>query len=77
MDEIYFLARYAPFWAVPLLLIAGEFAYVAWIRKKKKWVFFCVTLCVIGAASLVFYYWAGGPEKTVQYIMKLHHFYTR
>jgi drug/metabolite transporter superfamily protein YnfA len=76
MDEIYFLTRYIPFWAVPLLLIGGEFAYLFWVRKKKKWVTLCTMLAIISFCSLIYYWWAGGPEKSVQFLMKIVRFYT-
>lgn len=76
MDKVYFLIRYTPFWAVPMFLLAGEFAYVAWIRKKKKWLTFCLFLLLFSVLSLLYYFWAGGPERSVQYAMKMVRFYT-
>ena len=76
MDEIYFLVRYTPFWAVPLLLIGAEFAYLFWIRKKKKWVFFCLIVAILSCLALLYYYWAGGPERSVKLLMKAIRFYT-
>jgi len=76
MDEIYFLVRYTPFWAMPLLLIAIEFAYLAWIRKKKSWLYACLVSSVISIFSLIFYYWTGGPEKSVKALMDLVRFYS-
>jgi hypothetical protein len=72
MQEIYFLARHTPFWAVPLTILAAEFGYVFWLRKKKSTVVFCLMLALIGAISTGFYVWAGGPEKSVKIIKKLH-----
>lgn len=68
MQEIYFLARHVPFWAVPLVLIAGEFAYLFWLRKKKKWALLCLFLCLSGLLFNIFYIHVGGPEKSVKSI---------
>ncbi|MEX0798772.1 MAG: hypothetical protein WEB87_04380 [Bacteriovoracaceae bacterium] len=77
MDNIYFLVRFTPFWAVPLALIAAEFSYIFWIRKKKKRVFACLVLTFFALGCLVFYYWAGGPEKSVEFLIDVIHFFTR
>tara|TARA_Y100000385_G_C12949973_1_gene575043 strand:+ start:704 stop:937 length:234 start_codon:yes stop_codon:yes gene_type:complete len=76
MDEIYFLTRYIPFWAIPGVMIGGEFAYLFWIRKKKKSTMISLTVASISFVCLIYYFWAGGPEKSVQYLMKLVRFYS-
>ncbi|MBJ00684.1 MAG: hypothetical protein CME67_05580 [Halobacteriovoraceae bacterium] len=76
MDEIYFLVRYTPFWAVPLLLIGGEFAYLFWLRRKQKLTMLCLSFAAFGLCALVYYYWAGGPEKSVKYFMEFVRFYS-
>jgi hypothetical protein len=75
MDEIYFLTRYIPFWGIPMFLIGGEFAYLYWVRKKKKRMMLGAFLSIFSLFSLVFYYWAGGPEKSVQYLVRIVRFY--
>ncbi|MCO4752999.1 MAG: hypothetical protein KC478_00885 [Bacteriovoracaceae bacterium] len=75
MDEIYFLVRYTPFWAVPLLLIGGEFTYLFWLRRKKKLLSVCLGIAVFAALALAYYYWAGGPERSVKYLMKFIRYY--
>jgi hypothetical protein len=76
MDIIYFLARYTPFWAVPVMMISLEFSYLFWLRKKKKQMLLFVALFSISFISSVLYYIAGGPEKSVQALMKIVWFYT-
>lgn len=76
MNEIYFLVRYTPFWAVPILLMSLEFAYLFWLRKKKRLIAFCIILNSISIIALAYYYWAGGPEESVKYLMKLVRFYS-
>jgi hypothetical protein len=76
MDEIYFLIRYTPFWSIPLLIIGGEFSYISWIRKKKKWFIASLSIATFSFFMSVFYYWAGGPEKSVKLVIKWVRFYT-
>lgn len=71
MQEIYFLARHAPFWGVPLLILGAEFGYLFWLRKKKKSAFTCLLIAMIGLSATSFYVWAGGPEKSVKVIKKI------
>lgn len=72
MNDLYFIIRHTPFWAIPLLVIAGEFGYLFWLKKKKKTSTFCLMLAAIAFAACVFYFWQGGPEKSVKYIKKMH-----
>lgn len=70
MDFFYFLIRHTPFWAIPAIFICVEFTYLYWLKGRKA-----VYACFVGIASwsflcLVFYYWAGGPEAAVGFIIK-------
>jgi nucleoside recognition membrane protein YjiH len=75
MQEIYFLARHTPFWAIPLIVLGAEFAYLFWLRKKKSTVVVCLIIAFIGFMATTFYVWAGGPEKTVKIIKVWHRDY--
>ncbi|HXH74590.1 MAG TPA: hypothetical protein VNJ08_06470 [Bacteriovoracaceae bacterium] len=72
MQEVYFLARHTPFWAVPLLVLGSEFAYMLWLKKKKKSSYAFLIVALIGLTATSVYYWAGGPEKTVKIIKGIH-----
>jgi hypothetical protein len=72
MSEILFLARHTPFWAIPLLVLGAEFGYMFWLKKKKWSAFFCLLFALVGASAAGFYWWAGGPEKSVKQIRKIH-----
>jgi hypothetical protein len=72
MQEIYFLARHTPFWAVPLIVIGLEFGYMFWLRKKMATVTMCMILVLIGLSSISYYVWAGGPEKSVKIIKQFY-----
>ncbi len=75
MQELYFFIRHTPFWAVPIMILGSEFAYLYWLRKKKANTFFCLALVFIGASANLFYVWAGGPDKSVKVIRKMHRDY--
>lgn len=77
MDTIYFLARYTPFWSIPILLISAEFSYLFWIRKKKKAVSVCISLVLITALCTAAYFYVGGPEKSVKALIRAHWYFTR
>lgn len=68
MDSLYFLIRYTPFWAVPVLAISLEFAYLAFKKKKKKAMLFCLGLALFSLLLNAFYFWVGGPERAAKYL---------
>lgn len=72
MSELFFLARHTPFWAIPLLVLGAEFGYMFWLKKKKWSAFICLMLVLVGTLATGFYWWAGGPEKSVKQIRKIH-----
>ena len=76
MDTVYFLARYTPFWSLPIMFLAAEFTYLFWVRKKKKMVMICSMFFICSVLATTFYWYLGGPEKTVKFLMNIVHFYT-
>ena len=70
MNHLYFLVRYIPFWAIPLLIISGEFVYICWLRGLKRSFFFFVILVLFCLSLLFYYYYSGGPEESVENLMK-------
>jgi hypothetical protein len=75
MLELYFIIRHTPFWAIPVLILSAEFGYMFWLRKKKMTAMACLMLALIAMSSVTFYYWAGGPEKSVNVIKKMRRDY--
>lgn len=70
MTNFYTLIRHTPFWAVPMLVICIEFAYVFWLRKKKTNLKICLVFAFISIIALSWYYYAGGPDKAVRKFIK-------
>ena len=77
MDIVYFLIRFTPFWSIPGFLIGGEYAYLFWVRKKKRRMVAFLIFALCCGAMTVFYWVAGGPEKSVRLVKDLFWFYTR
>jgi hypothetical protein len=71
MIELFTLVRHTPFWAIPLIVIGLEFAYIFWLRKKKKTAYFFCSFALVGLLAVSFYWWAGGPDKSVQFLKKM------
>ncbi len=71
MDYIYFLVRYIPFWAVPLLFISLEFAHRYWRKERRKVARTFAMLAIFSGCMIVAYYVGGGPEKTVKFIINI------
>jgi len=71
MEMLYFLARYAPFWSIPGLMISGEFMYLFWMRKKKKKMMFCASIAMMCGVVSVLYFVAGGPERSVKKLIEI------
>jgi len=69
-SEFYFFMRHTPFWGIPMLLIAGEFAYIFWLRKKKSGFKICLFMVLFSSAALGWYFYAGGPDKAVRKFIK-------
>lgn len=72
MQELIFLARHIPFWAVPLLVLGAEFSYIFWLKKRKASVAMCLSISFFASLAIGFYFWAGGPDKSVKILKSLY-----
>jgi hypothetical protein len=66
MDTLFFIIKYIPFWAVPMCIIFFPTGYIFWTKDARaiSSVLFIIGLFCI--AFIVFWIWAGGPDKAVQ-----------
>lgn len=71
LELFFFLLRYTPFWAIPLIFISGEFGLRYFLKKKRPVYIFCLGVIFFSFLFLAFYFYAGGPEKSVRYIIKM------
>ncbi len=65
MDIFHFILKYTPFWAIPLMMICGEFGYIYWLKSIKPVAKMFFTIATISFFVLVYYIWAGGPDRVV------------
>lgn len=77
MEVVYFMVRFTPFWSIPCFLIGAEFTYLYWVRKKKKKMMGFGLVMTLSAVMTLFYWIAGGPEKSVDVVKEFIWFYTR
>lgn len=70
MDMFYFVIRHTPFWAVPLLYIGLQFGYLYWVKEYRRPAFAFFALAFLMSIMIIFYYWGGGPEKSVERIQQ-------
>ena len=75
MVEFYFIVRHIPWWSVPFIVMGCEFAYMSWLKKKKKLAYIVLMHAFIGFVAISFYVWAGGPSKSVKILKKMHRDY--
>ncbi|MDD0852639.1 hypothetical protein HBN50_06000 [Halobacteriovorax sp. GB3] len=69
-DLIYFIVKYIPFWATPIMLMALSFAYVYWIKDIRSIAFYLVITSFL--CFLINLYWlvTGGPSGSVRFIQE-------
>jgi hypothetical protein len=70
MDLFYFVIRHTPFWAIPFIYIGGQFGYLYWTKDYRKPALAFLCLAFLSLCTLSYYYWAGGPEKSVERIQQ-------
>ena len=69
-DVIYFLLRFIPFWAIPVMLISMQFCYIYWL-KEVRWIAFILGAVVLICLLLIIYYfYAGSPDNSAQYFQE-------
>jgi phosphoglycerol transferase MdoB-like AlkP superfamily enzyme len=55
-DVLFFLLRYTPWWAVPLLIMSIQFSYIYWLKDYRSisiflgvFAFFCFIMIIVFA----------------------------
>jgi hypothetical protein len=71
LDVVYFLLRYVPFWAIPLIIIFLQLAYLYWLKGIRIFFYLLVGLSCFLFLVVIFYIYAGGPDGTVRYFNEL------
>jgi hypothetical protein len=72
MEHFYFLVKYTPFWAIPVLMICAEFAYIFWLKAYKSVSIVLSMFAAVCIVMLIFYYWSGGPDGSVRHLLEFN-----
>ncbi|OUR96190.1 hypothetical protein A9Q84_07465 [Halobacteriovorax marinus] len=70
MDIVFFIIKYIPFWSVPMVIIAGYFSYLYWIKDIREIALIFGVVAFFSFVSLSYWIIAGGPTGSVQYIQQ-------
>ena len=71
MDFIQFFLRHTPFWAVPFMIIGGQYGYIFWLKDRRLPSLAFFSMAAVGGLAIVYYMWAGGPEATPRHFYRL------
>jgi hypothetical protein len=71
MDLLYFIVKYTPFWSIPMIIISVSTCYLLWIKDVRKLIPVFVVAGAVSFIFLVFWIWAGGPDRSVQELQVL------
>jgi dolichyl-phosphate-mannose--protein O-mannosyl transferase len=66
LDTLYFLFRYIPFWAIPLLMISMQFGYIYWIKEVREASYVLYSFAAICGFFLIYYIYAGSPDNSAR-----------
>lgn len=66
MEWIYFVIRYIPWWAAPMLTMCSYFSYIYALKKIRYPSFFFAVLALVSMAFLIYYVYVGNPERAVE-----------
>jgi hypothetical protein len=61
-DTVLFIAKYIPFWSVPLGLISLHFAYTFWLKDYRDIAYFWLVITLFCLTMVILYFALGGPE---------------
>ncbi len=61
-DVTLFVAKYIPFWAVPLGLTSVHFAYLFWLKDYRDIAYAWATITLFCLTLTIVYFLMGGPN---------------
>ena len=65
-DTALFILKYIPFWAVPMGLMSGHFAYLYWLKDYREIAYVWGAVTLFCLTSVALYFIIGGPDQIVQ-----------
>jgi hypothetical protein len=66
LDISLLIIKYTPFWAVPMALMSGNFAYIYWLKDFKEMAYAWGAITSFCLTSILIYFLLGGPDQIVQ-----------
>ena len=64
LDPILFLLKYAPYWGIPVIILATQFVYINWLKESWSGMIIFGLLGIIAIIFVIFYFFNGGPYAT-------------
>ncbi len=71
MDVLYWILKYTPFWAVPLMMICLQYAYIYWLKVVRRVSMLFASVAAVCFFFIVFYLVAGGHDGVVHLLDQL------
>jgi membrane-anchored protein YejM (alkaline phosphatase superfamily) len=62
-DIVLFIAKYIPFWAVPIGLMSVHFCYLYWLKGYREMAYIWGTIVLFCLTFVVIYLLMGGPDQ--------------
>jgi hypothetical protein len=63
LDIVLFILKYIPFWAAPLGLMSGHFAYLYWLKGYREMAYVWSAIVLFCLTSIIIYLLMGGPDQ--------------
>lgn len=54
------ILQFTPFWAIPIAMIAFQFAYLYWLKDRREVTILLGGIIAVCVGCLIFYVWVGG-----------------
>ena len=61
-DISLFVAKYTPFWAVPMAIISTHFAYLFWLKDYREIAYVWAVIALFCLTARDVYFLLGGPD---------------
>jgi hypothetical protein len=67
-DVVLFVAKYIPFWAVPMGLTSIHFAYLFWLKDYRDIAYVWTAITLFCLTATLVYFLMGGPDGITKHL---------
>lgn len=60
-DVLFFILKYTPWWATPIMVMSFQFAYLYWLKDYRPVSILLVGLALFCLVMIILYFVLGGP----------------